>query len=169
MTKCTSPSLFFQGKRNRKIMLDFGGAISGDGGLFLPNVLRTWRNGEPDQGAAAWPVCRADQLPRLRRQPVPPAAVGLCLHPDGTLPRAASQGHEVRPGDLRDDQAELHPRRRGRVLQHAAALLLAVLVVPCAGPVPRRRTQDIPSVLSRAMARPPLDPLGEKEAVCPEA
>ena len=25
MTKCTSESLFFQGKQNRKIMLDFGG------------------------------------------------------------------------------------------------------------------------------------------------
>ena len=41
MTKCTSPSIVFQGNRSRKIMLDFGGggAISGDGGLLLPGRL----------------------------------------------------------------------------------------------------------------------------------
>jgi hypothetical protein len=38
--------------------------------------------------------------------------------------------------------------------------------VPRAGPVPHRRPQDPPSVLSRAAARPPPDPHGGKGAVC---
>ena len=73
------------------------------------------------------------------------------------LPRAASERHGLRAGDLRVDPPELHPRRCGRVPQHAAALLLAVLVVPRVGPVPRRRPQNPSFVLSRATARPPAE------------
>ena len=85
------------------------------------------------------------------------------------LPRATSERYGLRAGDLRVDPPELHPRRRGRAPQHAAALLLAVHVVPRAGPVLRRCPQNPSFVLSRATAHPPPNPHGGRGTVCSES